>query len=180
MDALLRQSPKRVQHNCKTSSFPDANWLSVASAGTLCAWKNLRLDSGHNNSVRSPAFSSFFSWQRCQQRSYDKARATADPLSERLSPCHPSPSAAIRVRWRSRRQSCAGAGAAPGMLTGSRCLVSLDTSHVHALEFGQGFLLCEKRLLLFSIPMQRGVFQERFTPWTYIFIKQKPFYCTWG
>lgn len=60
---LLRQSPKGEQCSLKTSSFPDANWLSVASAGTLCACKNLRLDPGHNHSTRSPACSSFFSWQ---------------------------------------------------------------------------------------------------------------------
>lgn len=32
---LLRQSPKWVQCNLKTSSCPDANWLSVVSVGTL-------------------------------------------------------------------------------------------------------------------------------------------------
>lgn len=44
-----------------------------------------------SNSTLSPAFSSFFSWQRCQRCSYDRAQATADSSSKTsVTPWSPS------------------------------------------------------------------------------------------
>lgn len=160
--ATLRQFPKEAQCNLNTSSCPDANWLSVASAGTLCAHKNLELDAGNSNSTLSPIFSSYFSWQWCQQCSYIKAQTTADTLSERLSPCSPSPSTAVQVRWQSCRQSCTGGYRDDHGVQMTR---QLEISYAWVLEFVQGFPLCEKGLLLFSILIQGGFFQKRFTPW---------------
>lgn len=73
-------------------------------------------------------------------------------LTLRLNVCHPA--VPLPVLLSGSTGGPAGAGVAPGMLIS---VVSLETSYVWALEFVQGFLLCEKRLLFFFC-MQGGFF----------------------
>lgn len=150
---LLRQSPKWVQHNLKTSSCRDANWLSVASVGTVkissWTWETI--------AAHFPLPSWLSSLGSSTPRTKHRTQLTLC-----LNICHPS------VPLPAQLSGSAGSPAGYCVLPLGRLLgcswgpdaLSALRPVMFGLEFVQGFLLCEKRLLLFSFSMQRGFFRK--------------------